>query len=159
MDIKNKPHRIVLQAYIMVLLFGGMCHGCGDAANTTDQTGYRLEEFVFVAKLVDDKPKQEAYLAYHEEIWPEVEAGFRAAGYREISLYRFRDLLVMTVRVPAGANLNQMSKVAEAYDKRCAEWNQTMDGFQTGVEGTEPGQTWVEAKQFYKFRNEDNYIE
>jgi L-rhamnose mutarotase len=159
MNMENILSHMALRASVVASILFGVLQGCGNTSITASQSQERLEEFVFVAKLVDDKPKQQAYLAYHNEVWPEVEAGFRAAGYREISLYRFHDLLVMTVKVPVGANLDQMSKVAESYDKRCAEWNRTMNGFQTGVEGTAPNQTWVEAKPFYVFRNERNHTE
>jgi len=111
----------------------------------------RLEEKVFVVNIVPDPAKLKAYLDYHAHVWPEVEAGFRKAGYRRITLYRYDHLVVMTILVPAGADLAQMGKTAEAYDKRCAEWNTMMSGYQAGVTGTKPGETWVEATPFYRF--------
>jgi len=114
----------------------------------------RFTERVFVANLVKDEQKLEQYLAYHKQVWPEVEAGFRKAGYKRITLYRFKYLLVMTITVPEQADLQQMSRTAEVYDKRCAEWNRLMSQFQTGVEGTVPGQTWVEADRYYLFKND-----
>src|SRR5690349_4699230 len=92
----------------------------------------RLVERVFVANLLKDEHKLEQYLAYHKQVWPEVEAGFRKAGYKKITLYRFKYLLVMTITVPEQADLQQMSRTAEAYDKRCAEWNRVMSQYQTG---------------------------
>ena len=59
----------------------------------------------------------------------------------------------MTITVPVGANLDQMGKLAESFDPKCAEWNQMMNAYQTGVAGTLPGQTWVEATPFYTFDN------
>jgi len=112
----------------------------------------RLVERVFVTNLLKDEQKLEQYLAYHKQVWPEVEAGFKKAGYKKIMLYRFKYLLVMTITVPEQANLQQMSRTAEAYDKRCAEWNRVMSQYQTGVEGTAPGQTWVELSPYYSFQ-------
>ena len=114
----------------------------------------RLIEKVFVVNIVPDGQKLQEYLHYHEHVWPEVEAGFRKAGYRKISLYRYNYLLVMTIVVPEGADLGQMGKAAESYDPRCAEWNRIMNGYQAGVPGTGPGQTWVEATPFYQFGKE-----
>lgn len=113
-----------------------------------------LEEHVFVVNIVHDPQKLKAYLDYHQHIWPEVEAGFKKAGYRKITLYRYEYLLVMTITVPAGADLGQMGKTAESYDKRCAEWNRLMDGYQTGVPGTGQHEKWVEATPFYRFAKE-----
>jgi len=117
---------------------------------STDQ----LEEKVFVVNIVPDSVKLKEYLNYHAKVWPEVEAGFKKAGYKKITLYRYNHLLVMTITVPQNADLGAMGKLAESYSPRCAEWNKLMNTYQTGVQGTQPGQTWVEAKPFYVFNNQ-----
>ena len=68
-------------------------------------------------------------------------------------MYRFDHLLVMTIKVPEGADLGAMGKLAEAYSPRCAEWNKLMDSYQRGVPGAALGEKWVEAKPFYQFDN------
>lgn len=110
-----------------------------------------LKEHVFVVNIVPDSLKLKEYLDYHAHIWPEVEAGFKKAGYHNITLYRYDHLLVMTVTVPGGADLGRMGKVAESYDPRCAEWNRLMDTYQQGIPGTAPQEKWVEVKPFYTF--------
>jgi L-rhamnose mutarotase len=114
----------------------------------------KTEEKIFVVNIVPSEEKLREYLRYHQQIWPEVAAGFRKAGYRKISLYRYQHLLVMKIVVPAGADLGQMGKVAEAYHPRCAEWNRIMSAYQVGIPGTGKDETWVEAAPFYEFRNE-----
>lgn len=114
----------------------------------------RLVEKVFVVNIVQDERKLKEYLSYHQKVWPEVEAGFRKAGYRQIDLYRYGYLLVMIIRVPEHADLDKMGKIAEGYDSRCAEWNRIMGGYQRGVAGAAPGVTWVEATPFYHFENQ-----
>ena len=113
----------------------------------------KSEEKVFIVNIVPDSAKLHDYLAYHEKVWPEVEAGFKKAGYQNITIYRYGFLLVMRISVPYGANLDSMGKLAESYSPRCAEWNKLMDSYQQGVPGTAPGQKWVEAKSFYEFRH------
>jgi len=126
---------------------------CRQSASNKQVPG-KLVEKVFVVNIIPgDKPLQD-YLHYHEHVWPEVEAGFRKAGYKDITLYRYDHLLVMTVEVPRNADLNVMGKLAESYSPRCAEWNKLMAGYQVGVPGTAPGQSWAEAKPFYSFKNE-----
>ncbi|CAL1517919.1 L-rhamnose mutarotase [Chitinophaga sp. MM2321] len=110
-----------------------------------------FEDRVFVVNIVHDSLKLKAYLNYHKQVWPQVEAGFKKAGYRKIVLYRYDYLLVMKITVPVGADLGEMGKLAEASDPRCAAWNKLMNTYQQGVQGTLPGQTWVEAKPFYQF--------
>ena len=130
-----------------------LCSACNQS-NAGSDSGERLTEKVFVVNIVKDVEKLQQYLDYHQHVWPEVEAGFKKAGYKKITLYRYGYLLVMTIAVPQNADLNAMGKAAESYSPRCADWNQMMDVYQEGVPGTEPGQKWVEAKPFYSFSNE-----
>ncbi|MGJ7029699.1 L-rhamnose mutarotase [Niabella hirudinis] len=130
-----------------LLLLAGMT-GCKQ-----HQTEQPLQEHIFVVNIAPGDQKLQEYLEHHQHIWPEVEAGFKKAGYKKITLSRFEHLVVMSVVVPAGADLDSMGKVAESYDKRCAAWNRLMDTYQEGVPGTTPGQKWVEAKPFYSFEH------
>ena len=138
----------VLAACIATILVVG-CNGNHPAENQSQQ----FEEKVFVVNIVPDSLKLKEYLDHHKQVWPQVEAGFKKAGYKKIVLCRFQHLLVMIITVPVGANLDQMGKLAESYDPRCAEWNKMMNAYQVGVAGTTPGQTWVEAVPFYTFNN------
>ena len=137
---------------IAVLYANVMLTGCSEKQNET-KAQQRPEEKIFVVNLVHDSLKLKEYLDYHTQVWPEVEAGFKKAGYKKIVLYRYDYLLVMKITVPVGADLGEMGKLAEASDPRCAEWNKLMNTYQQGVQGTLPGQTWVEAKPFYQFDN------
>ena len=125
--------------FIACWLFAAACN-----AGRTE----KLEDKVFVVNIVPDEKKLQEYLEYHRHIWPEVEKGFQKAGYRKIKLLRRNHLVVMIVTVPEGADLGKMGKVAESYDKRCAEWNQLMSSYQQGIPGTEPGQTGTETAPF-----------
>jgi L-rhamnose mutarotase len=125
-------------------------YSCNGGAKAKDDEASLVEK-VFVVNLVGNEQKLKEYLHYHERVWPEVEAGFRKAGYRKITLYRYGYLLIMTVVVPARADLQQMGKIAEGYDKRCAEWNRIMRGYQTGAPGMAAGGGWGEALPFYRF--------
>ncbi|WP_316788268.1 L-rhamnose mutarotase [Pedobacter frigoris] len=113
----------------------------------------KTKDLVFVVNLVDDEQKVKEYLAYHQKVWPEVEAGFKKAGYRKIKLYRFNRSVVMVITVPENADLNRMGQIAEAYDKKCKEWNQRMDAYQIGVDGVADGQKWAQTEQIYSFIN------
>lgn len=132
----------------ILLLVMALVTGC---SQEKEKETSQLEDKVFVVNIVHDSLKLSEYLHYHKQIWPQVEAGFKKAGYRKIVLYRYDYLLVMKITVPVGADLGEMGKLAEAADPRCVEWNKIMNNYQQGVPGTSPGQTWVEAKPFYEF--------
>lgn len=141
-----------MKRFLFLFLASAMLLACKQSASTKQALGV-LEEKVFVVNIVPDSVKLAEYLSYHQKIWPEVEAGFKKAGYKKIVLHRFNNLLVMTIAVPEGSDLDAMGKLAESYSPRCAEWNKLMDSYQQGVPGTAPGQKWVEAKPFYSFKN------
>lgn len=123
--------------------------GCNSSSSTSNKDSF--EEKLFVVNTVDNAEKLKEYLAYHDNIWPEVEAGFKKAGYGEVALYRFNDLLVMRIKFPKGSNLDEMGKLAESYSPKCVEWNELMNTYQQGVNGTAEGQKWVEVVPFYSF--------
>lgn len=136
-----KSHRLLPELLIVLMVFLGSCNE-------------HLEEKVFVVNVIDgDKPLQE-YLQYHKQVWPEVEAGFKKAGYKKITLYAYDHTIVMSIVVPAGADLAAMGKIAESFSPRCAEWNKLMASYQKGVSGTKPGQTWVEVQPIYQYKNQ-----
>ena len=146
--------KVFSSAIILIAISASMilvaCSGKQNDAKNQEQ----LEDKVFVVNIVHDSLKLKEYLDYHKQVWPQVEAGFKKAGYKKIVLYRYDYLLVMKITVPVGADLGEMGQLAEASDPRCAEWNKLMNNYQKGVEGTMPGQTWVEAEPFYQFDNQ-----
>jgi L-rhamnose mutarotase len=131
-----------------VLLLFMTCLSCGKKPSVGE-----TKDLVFIVNLVNDEQKVKEYLAYHQKIWPEVEAGFRKAGYKKINLYRYNNSLVMIVTIPKNADINEMGRLAEGYDIKCKEWNRRMAGYQAGVSGTAEGQKWVQADLMYSFSN------
>ena len=137
------------RTFYFAISFLLICMSCNQKTSPAEKT----KDMVFIVNLVNDEQKLKEYLAYHEKVWPEVEAGFRKAGYKKISIYRFNKSLVMIVTVPQNADMNQMGKIAEGYDKKCKEWNELMNNYQIGVAGTAEGQKWALAEPMYLFEN------
>ena len=69
---------------------------CNEKKPVAEET----KTLVFVVNLVNDEQKVNEYLAHHQKVWPQVEAGFRKAGYKKIELYRFNKSVVMLVTIP-----------------------------------------------------------
>lgn len=130
---------------LTILLAAGMFAACNRPE--------KLEEKIFVVNIKAGGDSLQTYLKHHEAVWPEVEEGFRKAGYKKIRMFRSQHTMVMVITVPAGADLDAMGKAAESSNPRCAEWNRLMAAYQQGVAGTLPGQTWTEAAPFYEFSN------
>ena len=148
---KNNVKKFYSYGILYVLVISSFIY---PSCNQKKPVAEKIKTLVFIVNLVNDEQKVNEYLAHHQKVWPEVEAGFRKAGYKKIEIYRFNKSLVMLVTVPANADLDSMGKVAEGYDKKCREWNQMMDRYQVGVTGTSEGQKWVQAERIYSFKNE-----
>lgn len=142
--LKANFRRLLLAGFLLCMAM----QGCQKAAEQT-----KNKELVFVVNLVDDEKKVQEYLNYHKKIWPEVEAGFKKAGYKKITLYRFNKSIVMIVTVPENADLNRMGQVAESYSEKCKAWNALMSKYQVGVTGVAPGQKWAQTEEIYSFIN------
>lgn len=140
-----------LQNILSILILTGTFYSCCSISNSkimeTD-----FEEHVFAVRLVEDSSMVEKYLNYHKNIWPEVEAGFKKAGYENIRLYHYENYLSMIVKIPKGSDLGKMGQVSNDSHPRVAEWNKLMDSFQRGLPGTLEGQTWVEMEKYYEFK-------
>lgn len=135
---------------IFVLL--GLLNSCKQENSNAVET-QKFREYVFGVQLVNDPAKIQEYLNYHKKIWPEVEAGFKKAGYTNIRLYHFGNYISMIINVPESADLDEMGKISEASHPRVKEWNKLMSGYQKGFPGTIEGTTWVPMDKIYEFKN------
>lgn len=104
------------------------------------------EDIILTADLVDDAAAQQRYLDYHARQftdWPEVSAGFCRAGFQQLLLFRNGRQLMLVIRIPKGKTLAEIDPLTTKDNPRMDEWNRLMRGFQTGIKGTAPGETWV----------------
>ena len=60
-----------------------------DNSSCREDDETEFEEHVFGVRLVEDTVIIEKYLNFHQNVWPEVEKGFKKAGYEHIRLFRF----------------------------------------------------------------------
>lgn len=111
----------------------------------------KLDVYVFSVQLIDDSDKIQEYLEYHEAVWPEVEEGFKKAGYHSIEMYRYNNFLTMIVKVPQGSDLKEIGAAKELNTERVKTWNSLMSTYQQGLPGTPKGTTWVPMSKFYEF--------
>ncbi len=104
------------------------------------------EDIILTADLVADPVAQRRYLDYHARQftdWPEVSAGFCRAGFQQLLLFRNGRQLMLVIRIPKGKTLAEIDPLTTKDNPRMDEWNRIMRGFQTGIKGTAPGETWV----------------
>ena len=104
------------------------------------------DDIILTANLVDDPMLQQQYLDYHARQltdWPEVSEGFCRADFQQLLLFRNGRQLMLVIRIPKGKTLAEIDPLTTKDNPRMDEWNRIMRGFQTGIKGTAPGETWV----------------
>jgi len=98
----------------------------------------------FVTTITDEKLP--GYRHHHDNIWPEVAAGLRAAGIASLKIYSMPsgkpgiNTLVMNIETDGNINLSAATGPGSKYrsDPKCKEWEELMDSdFHGG---------WTEAK-------------
>eukprot|EP00039_Didymoeca_costata_P015750 m.272978 g.272978 ORF g.272978 m.272978 type:complete len:183 (-) comp16276_c0_seq41:2630-3178(-) len=75
--------------------------------------------------------KMEGYRRFHDNIWPEVAAGLRAAGVTQLQIYNLpgTNTLCMTIETAGNIDLGKATGPGSRYrlDPRCKEWEEMMD--------------------------------
>lgn len=75
--------------------------------------------------------KLDGYRRHHDEIWPEVAAGLRAAGVRQLTIFNVPDSrrLCMYIEMAGNVDLGHATGPGSRYrqDSRCKEWEEMMD--------------------------------
>ena len=101
---------------------------------------------ILTANLVADPAMQQEYMDYHAnqfEQFPEVSAGFCLAEFQQLIMYRHGRQLMLIISYPAGEDYDTLNARTVTDNPRVDEWNSIMGQYQEGIEGTQPGETWV----------------
>lgn len=101
----------------------------------------------FALDLIDDADLIIEYERAHAPgaVWPEVTAGIRAAGYREMEIWRTGDRLFMIAEVDDDWPRSIPDELLVA-DKR---WEAAMDRFQKRLPHSGAGEKWTPMTRIY----------
>lgn len=105
------------------------------------------EHTLLTCNLVDDAKLQQEYMDYHStqfDKWPEVSQGFCNADFQQLQIFRNGRQLLLVISIPKGKTLAELNPKTTENNPRVNDWNALMKKYQTGIEGTKPGEVWVE---------------
>lgn len=108
----------------------------------------------YALDLRDDPELIAAYEQWHRtgNIWPEVVASIRAAGIRDLEIFRAGNRLVMVLDVPA--DYSPAAKAAtDAANPRVQEWEALMWRFQQALPFARAGVKWVPMTPVFALRD------
>ena len=99
--------------------------------------------------LQDDAELIADYERHPRAVWPEVKAGIRRAGIRDMEIWRVGDRLVMIIEV--AEDFDPAAKAeADAADPRIRQWEALMARFQRPLPQARPGEKWAAMTRIFK---------
>ncbi len=108
----------------------------------------------YALDLHDDPELIAEYERWHEpeNIWPEITQSIRAAGIRDLEIFRAGNRLVMMLDVPK--DFSPATKAAaDAADPRVQAWETLMWKFQQPLPFAKPGEKWVPMTRMFSLRD------
>lgn len=116
------------------------------------QNSSQWSNVVMTANLVKDTSMQNQYVNYHAtqfQKWPEVAKGFCNADFKQVVVLKNGRQLMLIISIPKGKTLDELNPKTTENNPRVDEWNSIMKKYQEGIEGTNPGETWVVLKPVF----------
>jgi L-rhamnose mutarotase len=107
----------------------------------------------YALDLRDDPALIAEYERWHrpENIWPEIVESIRAAGIRDMQIFRAGNRLFMVMDVDE--DFSPAAKAAaDAADPRVQAWETLMSKFQQPLPFAEPGGKWVPMTRMFSFK-------
>lgn len=104
----------------------------------------------YALDLHDDPAVIAEYERWHrpENIWPEIPATIRAAGVRDMQIFRAGNRLFMLMDVADDFDAARKAQ-ADAANPRVAAWEAMMQRFQQALPFAAPGQWWVPMQRIF----------
>jgi L-rhamnose mutarotase len=107
----------------------------------------------FALDLRDDPVLIAEYEAWHrpQTIWPEIPQFLRAAGVREMEIFRCGDRLVMAMDVAADYCAVRQAQLGSTH-ARVRDWEKLMSKYQRSLPFARAGEKWVSMVRVFSLR-------
>lgn len=107
-------------------------------------------QLCYALDLRDDPALIAEYESWHrpERIWPEIPASIRAAGVREMRIFRAGNRLFMLMEVEPDFSAARKAQ-ADAANPRVQAWEAMMERLQQRLPFARPGDKWVPMQQIF----------
>lgn len=92
----------------------------------------------------------EEYDRHHAAIWPEVAAGLRAVGIKQMRIWRLGRRLFMHMETVDGFDPPRDFARYEAETPRASEWQRLMESLQEPVPDAAPGEWWAQMQLVFE---------
>lgn len=106
-------------------------------------------KYCLALDLKDDVEKIDAYIQYHQNVWPEINQSLIDAGIEHAEIYNTGNRLFMILEVNNSFTFDRKSKM-DAQNPKVQEWEDLMWTFQQALPNTKKGVKWVLMDKIYQ---------
>jgi L-rhamnose mutarotase len=108
-----------------------------------------MSRYCLTLDLKNDPELITAYVAHHQNVWPEVINSIRSAGITGMSIYHIETRLFMIMEVSSGFSFaNKVAK--DKANPKVVEWEALMDQYQQRLPFTQPDEKWVLMNKIFE---------
>lgn len=100
-----------------------------------------MKKYCLALDLVDDPGLISEYEAYHQRVWPEIQASIRNAGIKSMEIYRLENRLFMVMEVGNDFSFEKKSQM-DTSNLKVQEWEKLMWKYQQVIPGGKAGDEW-----------------
>lgn len=107
------------------------------------------QQFCLALDLKDDPTLIDAYIAYHQAVWPEVIESIKASGIQLLNIYHAGNRLFMMIEANEQFSFAQKAAM-DANNPKVQEWEQLMWTFQQALPIAKNGEKWVLMNKIFE---------
>ena len=108
-----------------------------------------MKRFCLALDLKNDPSLIEAYEAYHEKIWPEIEVSIKSAGILNMEIYRVENRLFMIMETTADFSFEK-KLLMDTSNPFVQQWEELMWKFQQPLPWAKEGEKWMLMQQIFE---------
>lgn len=101
-----------------------------------------MKRYALALDLVDRPDMIAQYIAYHQEVWPEIKASILDVGIVNMEIYNYGNRLFMLMEVSGDFSFKRKASMDKSNPK-VQEWEELMWKYQKALPGAAKGEKWV----------------
>lgn len=108
-----------------------------------------MKRFCLALDLKNDPLLIAEYEAFHEKIWPEIEASIKNAGIVNMEIYRVENRLFMIMETTTDFSFEKKS-LLDATNSFVQQWEELMWKFQQPLSPAKEGEKWILMQKIFE---------
>jgi L-rhamnose mutarotase len=115
------------------------------------ETMNQTQRFCLTLDLRNDPELIREYLYWHDQanIWPEIPAGIKAAGIRNMEIYRLDHRLFMIIEAGPGFDFTRDMEYLASLPRQ-KEWEEFVSKFQESLPGEKSAEKWKLMEKIFE---------